>query len=80
MEVNGKYYDIKRDDITAGQAHVNDDDANELMETNAGYTAWIDVGQSNRYILSPTWATEGIYGSDSATDQARYDYNSRRYR
>ena len=77
MEVNGKYYDIKRDDITAGQAHVNDDDANELMETNAGYTAWIDVGAVEQVTFYlPTWATEGIYGSDSATDQARYDYNS----
>lgn len=77
VEVNGKYYDIKRDDITAGQAHVNDDDANELMETNAGYTAWIDVGAVEQVTFYlPTWATEGIYGSDSATDQARYDYNS----
>ena len=47
------------------------------METNAGYTAWIDVGAVEQVTFYlPTWATEGIYGSDSATDQARYDYNS----
>jgi hypothetical protein len=77
VEVNGKYYEIKRDDITAGSAHVNDDDANEEYPTDAGYTAWIDIGavESIDFYL-PTWATEGIYGSTSATDQARYDYNN----
>lgn len=77
VEVDGKTYEPKKDDITAGQAHVNDDNANEEMATDAGYTAWIDVGAVESFdFYLPTWATEGIYGSASTTDQARYDYNS----